>query len=157
MTAELDFHADLSAAIGGLTAEMRAERERKLQLALDVSYISAPAMQFSALPGQPDAWGPKTGYAWAVQRVTVAGLGATSDFAIAYRGKSTNDAQPQNALFTFQEAVAGGTATWHPGRTGLILKGNEGLVFGGTFTGSKLVVSIDVIQLAISKLAYFLL
>jgi hypothetical protein len=48
-------------------------------------------------------------------------------------------------------------ATWHPGRTGLILKPEETLTFGGTFTGTGLFISFDVIQLHVSKLPYFLL
>jgi hypothetical protein len=48
-------------------------------------------------------------------------------------------------------------ATWHPGRTGLILSDQRGLTLGGTFTGTQGVLSVAVIQLAISKLPYFLL
>jgi hypothetical protein len=154
---EADVGVGLHVALGNLVSEMEAERRRKERLALDVSYVTAPAVSGAALPFATADWGPKAGWVWAVQRITVAGFGATSDFVIAYRGNSTADADPANALFTFQEAVAGGTSTWHPGRTGLILRGRESLVFGGTLTSSTVVISCDVVQLADSKLPYFLL
>lgn len=155
---ELNIAAGLTAAIGNLVTELEADRRRKEQLALDVSYVSTPGEALTALPGaMPNAWGPNARYVWAVQRLTIAGFGATSDFVTVYRGNSPNDAVAGNALFTFQEAVAGGVATWHPGRTGLILAPEESLVFGGTFTGTQLVISADVIQLATPKLPIFLL
>ena len=156
---EADATVGLHIALGNLVSEMTAERMRKERLALDVSYLSAPAVSSGVLPFATPQWGPASGWAWAVQRITVAGFGATTDFIIAYRGNNANsDSVPDNALFTFQEAVAGGTATWHPGRTGLVLRGEESLVFGGTLTGGgQLVVSCDVIQLSMAKLPYFLL
>jgi hypothetical protein len=156
---EADATVGLHIALGNLVSEMTAERMRKERLALDVSYLSAPAVSSGVLPFATPQWGPASGWAWAVQRITVAGFGATTDFVIAFRGNNANsDSVPDNALFTFQEAVAGGTATWHPGRTGLVLRGEESLVFGGTLTGGgQLVVSCDVIQLSMSKLPYFLL
>ena len=154
---EADANVGLHIAVGNLVSEMRREAQRKAQLACDVSYVSAPAISLSSLPVATANWGPGKGWAWAVQRITVAGFGATTDFVIAYRGESTTDAVAANALYTFQEAVAGGTSTWHPGRTGLVLRGDESLVFGGTLTGTTGVVSVDVIQLADAKMPYFLL
>ena len=157
---EADIGVGLHVALGNLVNEMTAERQRKERLALDVSYITAPGTSFSALPGATADWGPKRGWAWAVQRITVSGFAATTDFVTAFRGTSTSDTVPAHALFTFQEAVAGGVSTWTPGRTGLILRGRESLVFGGTFTGSvaaPLVISVDAVQLAEAKLPYFLL
>jgi len=155
--AEVDLSVSLSAAIGGLTAEMQAERMRKLHLAQDVAYIEAPVISGAAVPLIQPGWGPNTSYVWAVQRMTVAGLGATTDYLTAYRGQSAVGAQVQNALFTFAIPATGQVATWHPGRTGLILQAEESLVFNGTFTGSQLAVSVDVIQLHVDKLPYFLL
>lgn len=154
---EADAAIGLHVAVGNLVSELRAEAQRKARLAADVSYASAPAITVTSLPAAPSGWGPGKGWCWAVQRITVAGFGATTDFVIAYRGTSTTDAVAANALFTFQEAVAGGTSTWHPGRTGLVLRGDESLVFGGTLTGSACVISVDVIQLADAKMPYFLL
>jgi hypothetical protein len=153
-----DFSLKLSASIDSMTAVMRADLKRKQDMAADVSYIETPALSFTSLPFVAGSgWGPNTGFHWAVQRMTIAGLGATTDYAIAYRGTASAHAVGNNALYTFQELVAGGTATWHPGRTGLILKGQESLVFGGTFTGTTGFISIDVIQLTDAQLPYFLL
>jgi hypothetical protein len=153
-----DFSLKLSASIDSMTAVMRADLKRKQDMAADVSYIETPALALTALPFVAGiGWGPNTGYSWAVQRMTVAGLGATTDYVIAYRGTSAAQATGNNALYTFQELVAGGTSTWHPGRTGCILKAEESLVFTGTFTGTQAFVSIDVIQLTDTQLPYFLL
>lgn len=154
---EVDVGVQLAASITTLSDELRTERQRKIQLAQDVAYIQAPVIAGPAVPLVPPTWGPKTGYAWGVQRITLSGLGATTDFVTAYRGKSPNDLVPQNALFTFTITTAGAVATWHPGRTGCVLVGNEGLVFGGTFTGAQLVAAVDVIQLQLDKLPYYLL
>jgi hypothetical protein len=158
---EIDFAAAISASIDGLTAEMRADRRRKQDLAADVAYIETPPINFAAtaLPYTPGpGWGPNVGYNWAVQRITVGGFGATTDYLTAYRGTTTAHAGAgQNALYTFQEAVAGGVSTWHPGRTGLILKGQESLAFNGSITTGPFFVNIDVIQLTDAQLPYFLL
>jgi len=151
--------AQLSVAIGDLTTELATERRRKLQLTQDVAYIEAPPITGTSVPLSQAGWGPNTGYAWAVQRITVAGLGATTDLLTAYRGNAVlpNGQPPQNALYSFTIAAAGAVATWHPGRTGLILQAEESMIFTGTFTGTQLAISLDVIQLHGSKLPYFLL
>src|SRR5690348_17029080 len=153
---EADAALGLHVAVGNLVDELRAEAARRRRLTLEVAYVSAPVVSSAASPYAQSDWGPGKGWAWAVQRFTVAGFGATTDFVTAYRANSTSGTVPANALFTFQEAVAGGTATWHPGRTGLILRGDESLAFGGTITAT-ITVSVDVNQLADSKLPYFLL
>lgn len=155
---EIDFNAQVSASINSLTAELRADRHRKERLAADVAFIETPPISFTAVPYAAAGWGPNTGFNWAVQRITMSGFGATTDFVTAYRGTHTAAALGNNALFTFQEAVAGGTATWHPGRTGLVLVGDESLVFNGTITGGgTFFANIDVIQLTDTQLPYFLL
>jgi hypothetical protein len=155
---EINFAAQVAASIDGLTTELRADRRRKENLAADVSYIETPALSFTAVPyAAGPAWGPNTGFSWAVQRITIAGFGALADYITAYRGTSTAFTVGNNALYTFQEAVVGGVSTWHPGRTGLILKGEESLVFGGVFSGTIAFVNIDVIQLTDAQLPYFLL
>jgi hypothetical protein len=154
---ETDFNLRVCASLDGLTSEMRADRMRKQQLAAEVAYIDAPAISFGALPYAPAGWGPNSGYNWAIQRVTMSGFGATTDYITVYRGNSTGFAVGAYALYTFQEAVSGGVATWHPGRTGLVLKGDESIVFGGTFTGTTAYANIDVVQLTDAQLPYFLL
>jgi hypothetical protein len=155
---EIDLSAAISASISGLAAELRADRKRKEDLAADVAFIEAPPITFTSLPASQSGWGPNTGFNWAVQRVTISGFGATTDYVTAYRGTFTAQTTGNNALYTFQEAVAGGAATWHPGRTGLVLKGEESLVFGGSISGGgTFYANIDVIQLTDAQLPYFLL
>lgn len=153
---DLQFGVRLAASLDGLAAEMRARRRAEEDLAADVSFITVPAIGFAAVPYAPPGWGPNTGFNWAVQRITIIGFGATTDFVTVYRGTSVTHVQPQNALYTFQEAVAGAGSAWHPGRTALILKGDESLVFGGTFTGSTGYANIDVIQVTDAQLPRFL-
>lgn len=154
---EIDFTARLCASLDSMAAVLRAEQQRHQALASEVWHVHAPAIPFAALPAFGAAWGPNTGYAWAVQRLTVAGFGAATDAVTAYRGLSAADVAPQNALYTFTVPAAGDVSTWHPGRTGLILMPDEGLAFGGTFTGTLGVVSADVIQLTVRQLPGFLM
>lgn len=156
--ADVDVWGQLAVSLGSVAAELRADREYKRQLAASLWFQSAPAMgPFSAMPFASPTWGPNDGYAWAVQRVTVAGFGATTDLVTAYRGNSVTDVQPQNALFTFSVATVGAVATWHPGGKGLVLKGGEGMVFGGTFTGTAGAINVDVVHMELDKLPCYLL
>jgi hypothetical protein len=151
--------AGLVAAVSANTAALAAAERRKDSMFNAVSAFTPQAASFGALPYAipADAFGPKDGFAWAVQRVTVSGFGATSDLITIYRGGSLVEVQPQNALFTFAISAAGAVATWHPGRTGLVLKGNERLALGGTFTGTTGFISYDVIQVRADQLPWFLL
>lgn len=163
MTAGIDFEVagHLTAAVADLVTEMRADRDRRAKMAAAVWYVQTPAISFagSAAPYNPPGWGPATGYAWAVQRITVTPVG-DDDLLTVYRGHSSADANPQNAL---NQWGAGGTpdlATqpWHPGRTGLILMPDESLVFdGGLTSDTQYFANIDVIQLNLEQLPYFLL
>ena len=153
-----DFAVSLTASINGLAAEMRSARRARENLAADVSYVETPPIAFAALPYAAAGWGPNTGFSWAVQRVTVSGFGALSDFVNMFRGTNVAQAVGNNGLFTFQTAVVGGMAEWKPGRTGCILKAEESLVFGGTITGgATFFVNVDVIQVTDAHLPYFLL
>jgi hypothetical protein len=163
VTAGLDVNvtASLSASLGRLADEMAADRARRARLADSIWFVQAPAISFlgSAAPYAPPQWGPNTGYAWAVQRITVTPLGS-SDLMTVYRGHSSADANGQNALNEWGGGTTPALATqpWHPGRTGLILMGDESLVFGGSLTSATTYfVNIDVIQLELTKLAYFLM
>ena len=155
---EINLAAQLAASIDGLAAAMDKDRRRKEQLAADVAFIETPPITFTAVPYAPSGWGPNTGFNWAVQRITISGFGATTDYVTVYRGTSTAQAVGNNALNTIQEAVAGGVGAWHPGRTGLVLTGDESLVFGGSISGGgTFFANIDVIQLTDAQLPYFLL
>lgn len=161
MAAGLDF--ELHATLDGLAARLAAEphghrgggQVADRHWAAELWYVSAPLLAFlgSAAPFANSAWGPNTGYAWAVQRLTVAGL-ATTDSATVYRGYSTADAVPQNIV---APPLVPSAPTYNPGKTGLILMGDQSLVFGGTLTaGTLYVVSADVIQVTLDRLPRFM-
>jgi hypothetical protein len=154
---EIDFSAQVAASINGLTEELRADRRRKEDLAADVAFLETPPFSFAALPYAAAGWGPNRGFNWAVQSMVVSGLGATGDFINVYRGTTTAHAVGNNARFTFQTLVVGGVSAWHPGRTGFVLKGDESIVFAGSFTTGPVFVNVDVIQLTDAQLPYFLL
>jgi hypothetical protein len=155
---EIDFSAQVAASIGGLTEELRADRLRRQNLAADVAYLETPPISFTALPYAAVGWGPNTGFNWAVQRVTMSGFGATTDYVNMYRGTITAQAVGENGLYTFQVPVVGGLSEWKPGSKGLILKGDESLVFGGTITGGgTFFANVDVIQLTDAQLPSFLI
>jgi len=155
---DLGLFAGLTASIDGLTGQMQAERQRKLQLAADVAYISvrATALLGSALPL---AWcnSPKLGYNWAIQAIAVEGLG-TSDYLNLFKGSSLGAVNGGYGRWTFTVTTAGTIAAWHPGRTGLVLRGQsqDSLIFGGSVAGTA-TVNADVIQVTDAQLPYFLL
>lgn len=161
MELDVEVSARLCASLDANTAAYREAENRKRDLAASVSYIDEMAFSFTsaALPVALEAdKRPKTGYWWAVQRVSIAGLGATTDFINLWRANAPGEAGlGQKALNTFQIAVAGGIANWHPGRTGLLLRPRQGLAVTGTFTGTTGIVSFDFIQVADAQLPYFLL
>ena len=161
MEADLGAFAALAVELRANTAALNRAEERRRQIAASVTTFDGPAIEFkaAALPYATPAnqYGPKDGYVWAIQRMTVFGLGATTDFINAYKGSSTADVAGQNALNTFTVPIVGAVSTWGPGRTGCILKAKQSLVFQGTFTGADCFVSTEVIQLTLDQLRYFLL
>lgn len=89
---DLEVMAQLGAQVGRLTASLdRADQREAARLrraAMNENQpISTPAFSFTSTQGLvtttnpgfcPQAWGPNTGYFWAIQRITVAGLIAAS-------------------------------------------------------------------------------
>jgi len=167
--------AGLSASLGTIATAMAKEQERARQLAGDIQYVPGIAMAFSS-PGaaNPALMGPRTGFAWAVQHVMVAAAADTDAVALC-RGTQQTDGNNANTLL--QAWVGGGNSNvvsisgfngltyaygsgtwmgaWHPGRTGLILQWGESLVVeSGTASG---VLVVDVIQMSVKTLPYFLL
>jgi hypothetical protein len=118
--------------------------------------IDLPAFQFlgSAAPFVKPLWGPNTGYAWAITRLSVFGL-AGADAMLIYRGFSgAADVQPQNIVAPPLTVTA---PTFNPGKTGLILMPEQALVIGGTLTGaSTYTVSGNAIQVTLDRLSRFL-
>lgn len=155
--AELDMSARLCAGIEDLAAKMAARQDFLDRLSRAVHWVPAPAMPLSALPYVPPAnGGPGMNFAWAIQRVTVGPIGATSDAVTIYKGRSVVDVAPQNALFTFSGA-AGAFPVWTPGHSGAVLQQGESLIAAGAITGTNPVLCWDVIILDIDILPLFLL
>ena len=149
---------ELSVSLRGLAAEMAADREWRDRLAQGIMPIEVPAIgAFTAAqtPYLQGTWGPNTGYAWAVQRITVGPLGALTDAVTVYKGRSAADIQSQNALFTFTNQATG-FGTWHPGTAGLILMPDESIVVAGTITGVNPMLNWDAIQMESWFLPHFL-
>lgn len=157
-TASLDVHARLCAAVEQL--------ERRLALppltperaaATDLWPLTPTPVSLGTLPSlRSSDGGPNGGYFWAVQRVTVGPIGATTDLVSVYRGTSSFDVQPQNALQSFFSTVVGSFVTWHPGGKGLVLMPDQAIVAGGTITGTNPMLSMDVIQGTLAQLAAYL-
>lgn len=156
---ETDFSVRVCASLDGLTSEMRADRQRKAMLAAEIAYLPAQAAQFSSLPYEmrQAGYGPKPGYNWAVQAIAVEGLG-TSDYLNLYKGQTAAADVAGYGRWTFTVSVAGAIAAWHPGRTGLVLRGasRDSIVFNGSIAGT-VTVNSDVIQLTDEQMPYFLL
>jgi len=155
--AHLEVSASVSAGLGALAAELAAERRWREQLAAAIAPVEVPAIgAFTAGPYLQAAWGPKDGYCWAVQRLTVATLGA-ADLLQVYRGASVADVNGSQNLLNGWQGSAGTVQTWNPGRTGCMLAARQTLIFTGTLSGGPYMVNADVIQLESWLLPYFLL
>jgi hypothetical protein len=118
--------------------------------------IEIPAVQFlgSGAPFFKALWGPNTGYAWAITRLTVAGLTGT-DAMLVYRGYSgAADVQPQNIV---APPITPAAPTIYPGNTGLVLMPDQALVFAGTLTGASIyTVSGNATQVTVDRLPRYL-
>lgn len=157
VTAELELSARLCAATERLADQFAARQDLADRMATGIYWVPAPGFPLSTLPYVPPSnGGPGLKFCWAVQRVTVGPVGATSDAVTVYKGRSSVDIAPQNALSTFSGAV-GAFPSWTPGRTGCVLMPGESLIVGGTITGSNPVLSWDVLVMDLDMLPLFLL
>lgn len=128
---------EISAAIGlqlGRIADQlqaRADYNQRCQQAIRTvpiqPMVATPAGGVLLIAGAGDVAGPMTGYNWAIQRLTVAGL-AAADVVSLYRGTGAAGVQPNNLL----NNVTGASPTWHPGRTGCILNDGDSVLAAGT-------------------------
>lgn len=161
-SAELALSARLCTGIEALTEQLRDRQDFIGRLAQGVYWVPAPAFPLNALPFIPSANGgpgasPRgTAFAWAIQRVTVGPVGASTDLVTIYKGRSQVDIAPQNALNTFT-GNAGSFVPWTPGRQGAILMPGESLIVGGTITGTNPVLTWDVVVMDLDLLPLYLL
>lgn len=155
--AEVDAGAGLTVAVGRLITVLEEQRraEQRMYECIFSKVLLPQAVAVAGAAFTLQGAGPGTGYAWAVQRVTVAGL-AAADVASLYRGPGTSSAQTADNLLT---TVTGASPTWHPGRTGLILQEGERVTAAGTgltATG-QITLTGEVIQMEQWLLPHFLL
>jgi hypothetical protein len=160
----LQIMASLSASLASLAATAQADYARKQRLAQEMRWAPLAAIQANpqtqttvagtVVLSNAETWGPKTGYFWAIQRFTVAGLG-TSDVVIIYKGSVAGvpGAVPQNQV----SGPIGAATQYNPGRTDLILQPGDFLtVYGTGLTSTSITASADMIVGTIDTLADFL-
>lgn len=150
---------ELSVSLKALAGELAAEREWRDRLAAGIMPVEVPAIGAftpAQAPYLQGTWGPKDGYLWAVQRLTVATL-ASGDILQVYRGASTADVNGAQNLLNSWQAANGAVQTWNPGRTGCMLAAHQRLIFTGTLSGGPYMANADVIQLESWLVPYFLL
>jgi len=158
-SSEPGFALELSVSLRAVAGALEQDREWRERLAAAICPIEVPAIGSflpAAAPYLQGTWGPNDGWAWAIQRLTVASL-STGDSMLVYRGASTADANgTQNLLQGFQGSAAAVQA-WTPGRSGCILAANQNLIVSGTLTGGPYMLNADVIQIETWAVPYFLL
>jgi hypothetical protein len=161
-SAELAMSARLVTATEQLAAQMADRQAFMARLTGGLYWVPAPAMPLSSLPyipaanGGPSASPHGTALAWAIQRVTVGPIGASTDVITIYKGRSSVDISPQNAL-TSLTGNAGTYPSWTPGRQGAVLMPGESLIVDGTITGTNPVLTWDVVVMDLDMLPLYLL
>lgn len=123
--------SELDTSLDRVTKDWYQEAARGVSTAR-FSAIATVAASAVTLPGSDQQRiGPKDGFAWAVQRVTAAGL-STNDQLLVYR----NSVSALNLV-----GVITPTASLHPGSKGLILRNDETLIA----VGSSLTATGDIV------------
>jgi hypothetical protein len=153
------FEVDLSLSLRAVAGQLERDRDWRERLAAAITSLEVPAIGAftpAQTPYLQGTWGPNDGWAWAVQRLTVASL-VTGDSMLIYRGASVSDANgSQNLLQGFQ-AANGPVQAWTPGRSGCMIMANQNLIVAGTLTGGPYILNVDVIQVEAWAVPYFLL
>ena len=156
---DFSFAVELSASVKAMAGELAEDHAWRRKLADAIMPIEVPAIGAftpAQIPYLQATWGPKDGYFWAIQRLTVTTL-ATGDILQVYRGASTADVNgSQNALNSWL-ATNGAIQVWNPGRTGCMMSAQQRLIFTGTLAAGPYMANADVIQVETWALPYFLL
>jgi hypothetical protein len=142
--------AGLSVQLGNLTDALN--RQHQLEQRYQQAIMSIPVKPHSVavaggvvtITSHENDLGPGTGYAWAIQRLTVGGLG-TSDTVSLYKGPATAvAADPTNLMMV----VTAAAPTWSPGRTGAMLFFGDTIIAAGTgLSASTVTLTGEVIQM----------
>lgn len=121
---------ELRGELNTTVREFYEERARGLSIARDSSTVTVADTGLT-FPATGKTIGPKPGFAWALQRLSVFNL-ASNDTLLVYR----NSANPDNFLFQ----VTFANPTYHPGSKGCILRGPDKIIV----TGASLTATGDV-------------
>jgi hypothetical protein len=160
--AGLDFgiFAGISAGIGRIAEAVEAQRRSEQMCQQAIRSVPIKPHQQTVTGGavtflsHEHDLGPRDGYAWAVQRVTAAGL-AANDILSVYKGPPVSQAADPTNLANILTSTS---PAWHPGRTGLILQPGDTLVLAGTSLSATAVTILgEVIQMELWLLPQFLL
>jgi hypothetical protein len=152
MTAGLDIEASASLGIQlgrianslerSLADQQRAQRS-VMYIPIKPHSVAVASTNASIYSHERDL-GPRDGYAWAVQRLTVGGL-SSGDLVSIYKGPGISVAIDPTLLV---QVLTNTTPTWIPGRTGLMLFPGDTIVVNGTgLQATTVTLSGDVIQL----------
>jgi hypothetical protein len=164
----LELMARLSAAIEGFNERSdKAERER-YQIGQSIYPIPIPAGSGVVTGGgtltiaSPELFGPRTGKAWDVRRITVSGLKSNSETITLYKGSTGTaaDAVGFNAVFDFSPpSTTPAKVTYTPGLGAVLLRQNTSLsLTGASLTAAEVItVSWDAIEVAEEWLGAYLL
>ena len=158
MQAQIAVTARMCVALDKMSERLGQRQDFMDRLADSLWQMPVPPLPLTTLPvNRPDT-GPTTGYFWAVQRITIGPIGATSDLVHVYKSHSTPEQQSQTALTTLSGASSapGAFLTWNPGRTGCLLLPDERVGANGTITGPLPTLNWEVIQGEIWALPFFL-
>jgi hypothetical protein len=156
---ELDIGAQLIASLDSVAAELREYNKHQRSLAARAAAqwpVRGPALSLSGtgpwMIGSNNN-GPSTGYAWQVQRITIGPSGAATDLVTVYRGYSSADVVPQNAIDSVIYTGAGQFGTIRLGYDGIILMPDESIIVSGTITGTNPMLNWDVDQVETWRLS----
>jgi hypothetical protein len=153
------FEVELSLSLKAMAGQLDQDREFRERLAAAIQWIEVPAIGAftpAQIPYLQGTWGPNDGWAWAIQRLTVASL-STGDSLQVYRGASVSDANGSQNLRQGFQGTAGPVQVWNPGRTGCMIPAQQNLIISGTLTGGPYMLNADVIQIETWAVPYFLL
>ncbi len=136
-------HKELTSALDTHTASWFREMARGLKHMQLPVQLGTVVSQNATIPGVGgEAVGPRPGFVWAIQRLSITGL-ATNDVIGIYR----NTADPMNYLGQLTST----TTTVYPGDKGLLLKDGDRLVLqniGNLAATGQLVVTGEFIECA---------
>lgn len=121
---------ELAAELDRVTVNLTQEQARGITTARFVTVATIAAGKISLPPSDQQKIAPSQGFAWAVQRVTAAGLGATDSLAV-YRNAIT----PFNLLGSVTAS-----SSLHVGSKGILLRAEESLLLAG----SSLIATGDI-------------